>query len=137
MLKYRALDKIQKTERANLSQKQLKFYMELIQIWGLARSDSFQLLSFNRLFSLSKWQRAWEEIILTDEQLERLSYLLSINKILNTHFGDDVEKLREWLHVNKIAPFSYTTPIEALKSASARDLKHITKDLLDHWEYYQ
>lgn len=136
MLKYRELEKIQKTERANLSRRQLQFYVELMQIWGLSRSDSFQLLALNRLFMISKWQRSWEEIILTDEQLERLGYLLSIHHILEAHFGGEVEQLREWLHVKQTTAFSGLTPVEALKKASNREVRYIAKDMMDHWDCY-
>lgn len=118
------------TEKAaRLGYVALKTFFAIADDWGLSATDQRILLGGIGKTTLSNYKRL-PEISLSRDLLDRISYLMGIQKALVTLLGSR-ERATRWIHApNAAEPFFGKSALECLKGGSMREL-FIVRQYLD------
>jgi hypothetical protein len=137
---YRVLERDKQNKRLLESRLLLRAFQRLCEQWDLSRKEGFELLGLNSLHQLSSWQSGTIDTLLTDLQIERLSFLLSIQQIISRQLTDQ-PSLIKWLREPKsldsldldsnLASKSAISPLEVFRIANKQQMRQITQKLSD------
>jgi hypothetical protein len=140
MHQYRILEREKQNKRLLESRLLLRAFQRLCEHWDLSRKEGFELLGLNSLHQLSSWQSNAADMLLTDAQIERLSFLLSIHQTLDQHLQVQTLLLK-WLRDPQSlgalsldsaqVPTIDTTPLELFRWANKQQLRYIAQQIID------
>ncbi len=137
---YRVLEREKQNKRLLESRLLLRAFQRLCEHWDLSRKEGFEILGLNSLHQLSSWQSSTVDTLLTDSQIERLSFLLSIHQTLDQQLSTQV-LLIQWLRDPnslssltvdpKLIPAKDIIPLELFRVANKQQLRHIAQQIID------
>jgi len=108
----------------------LRSFLMLTDQWELSRREANALIGLSGLHSIAHWESKPDDVALTEYQAERLSYILSICKMLDTRF-DNSRQATKWLREpNQALVFYNKPPLTILSGDSISILKQVTTWLL-------
>lgn len=140
MHQYRILEREKQSKRLLESRLLLRAFQRLCEHWELSRKEGFELLGLNSLHQLSSWQSNTVDILLTDAQIERLSYLLSIHQALEQHFQMQplaagwIRDEHSLLSLNldiELIPINNHTPLATFSWATKQQLRYLAQQIMD------
>ncbi|WP_199911813.1 MbcA/ParS/Xre antitoxin family protein [Dongshaea marina] len=109
----------------------LQGFFRLAELWQLSREQQQILLGSLPDSTYFKYKKL-PEVSLGRDLIERISYLMGIEKNLKALFGS-VELARNWVHQpNQLAPFHGKTAIELMLGGSLLDIAAVRR-YLDRW----
>jgi hypothetical protein len=82
MHQFKKLQREQQTQRQQESRLALKNLFKAAHDWGLDRRNTLSLAGISSLHQIGHWSSAADDILLTDDQMEVVSYLLTIHGAL-------------------------------------------------------
>jgi hypothetical protein len=107
----------------------LRSFLLLTDQWGLSRKEANALIGLSGLHSMAYWQSKPDDVALTEYQVERLSYVLAICKMLDNAF--EHAAVHRWLHQSNALPvFRDQPPLSRLCDGNLSELKKIATYLL-------
>lgn len=120
-------------ERTLMSRRYMRSFMRFVGPWGLDCDDVSRILGLSKLHSIAGWRSSWQDLVLTEAQLEKVSYLMVINKLLMNHFDSD-KGLKEWLNAQNEHPlFLEKRPLECFMDSTIHQLNAISEWMLSEW----
>lgn len=137
---YRVLEREKQSKRLLESRLLLRAFQRLCEHWDLSRKEGFELLGLNSLHQLSAWQSSTIDTLLTDLQIERLSFLLSIHQVLCqqlTHSAALIKWLREPGSLNPLdldadlMPNRDANPLTLFRVANKQQMRQIAQKIID------
>ena len=96
MQQFKSFQKSQQTKRQIESRLALKNLTKATREWGIDRKTTLSLIGLSSLHQMGQWNCSLDDISLTDEQIEIISYLMSIHQALNQSLYRPRE-IEEWL----------------------------------------
>ena len=105
-------------------------FLTLTDQWKLTRREANLMIGLSGLHSIAHWSAKPDDVLLTEYQAERLSYILSICQLLDNHcqsYADVTQWLRE---PNPSFVFAHKPPLTILSGDSVSDLKRVASWLL-------
>lgn len=131
---HRSYEMKQLEERTLMSRRYMRTFMRFADAWGLDYKAIGRLLGLTGLHAISGWKSSWQDLILTELQLEKVSYLLAINKLLMNRFDSD-KHLQQWLNEPHEHPiFLGKTPMECFMISNSNQLRVISEWMLKEWD---
>ena len=137
---YRVLEREKQNKRLLESRLLLRAFQRLCEHWDLSRKEGFELLGLNSLHQLSSWQSNTVDTLLTDVQIERLSFLLSIHQVLDQQLTTQTSLIK-WLRDKDslsvlsldttLAPTNQIMPLELFRVANKQQLRQIAQQIID------
>ena len=97
MQHFNKLQRAQKTQRQQESRLALRNLFRATHDWGLDRRDALALAGISSLHQLGHWSSSGDDILLTDDQMEVISYLLTLHLALATDRHRPAE-MEAWLN---------------------------------------
>lgn len=120
-------------ERTLMSRRYMRTFMRFVGPWGLDCHEVARLLGLSKLHSIAGWRSSWQDLVLTEAQLEKVSYLLAINKLLMSRYDSDQE-LQAWLNTeHEHALFLEKSPLECFMDSEINQLDAISEWMLSEW----
>ncbi len=131
MHQYKILEKQQKHKRQYESYQSLKSLLKATAEWNINPKSTYHLLGLSSLHNIGMWRSAIDEIILTDEQMEKIGLLLSIQKSLSNLITDK-NRLYIWLREPhpEIEYFTKECPLDVFRKANKTQLRLIIEYLI-------
>lgn len=131
---HRSFEIKQLQERTLMSRRYMRTFMRFADVWGLKAREVGLLLGLSGLHAMAGWKSSWQDLVLTETQLEKVSYLLAINKLLMDRFDSDKE-LRAWLNTSHEHPlFLDKKPVDCFIAGDKNQLRAISEWMLKDWE---
>ena len=120
-------------ERTLMSRRYMRTFMRFVDVWGLSSQEVGRLLGLSGLHAMSGWRTSWQDLVLTESQLEKVSYLLVANKLLMSRYSAEID-LRAWLRATHEHPlFLSKCPLEVFTVSNASQIKAISEWMLAEW----
>ena len=120
-------------ERTLMSRRYMRTFMRFADVWGMDHKEISRLLGLTGLHAMAGWKSSWQDLVLTEPQLEKVSYLLAINKLLMLKFETN-ETLQSWLRQEQRHPlFLGKSPLECFMSCKSLQLQAINEWMLNGW----
>jgi len=133
MRRHRSYQLQQLQERTLMSRRYMRTFMRFADVWGMSSQEVSQLLGLTGLHTMAGWKSSWQDLVLTEPQLEKVSYLLAINKLLMNRYDSD-QVLQKWLRTKNDYPlFLDKTPLECFIDSGAHQLSAISEWMLEKW----
>ncbi|MBL4865835.1 MAG: DUF2384 domain-containing protein [Pseudomonadales bacterium] len=108
----------------------LRSFLLLTDQWELSRREANILIGLSGLHSIAHWETRPDDVALTEYQAERLSYILSICKMLDTRCKSPAEATKWLRESNPALVFANRTPLSVLSGDGIADLKRVTSWLV-------
>ncbi|WP_133492983.1 MbcA/ParS/Xre antitoxin family protein [Alcanivorax sp. 24] len=106
----------------------LRAVLKLLDLWQCTEKEKTALLGVGRS-TLHKYQSRPESARVSNDLLERLSYLLNIHQVLRTLFGNR-ENVYGFVRMpNHNAYFNGTSPMEAMSTGRVASLYEVFRHL--------
>lgn len=119
-------------DRRRLSGAALRLFFSTAELLGLTVEQRRVILGDISEATYHNWRKDPGRVVLTRDQLERVSLLLGILKGLRLVFADDHTGFR-WLKASNIdPPFDGRSPLQTMTAGSIIDL-HRVRRYLDAW----
>lgn len=80
MQQFKKLQREQQTQRQQDSRLALKNLFKATHDWGLSRREALEIAGISSLHQLGHWSSAADDILLTDDQMEVVSYILTLHR---------------------------------------------------------
>jgi len=107
----------------------LRTFFNICQSWGLNNKEMQILLGLSSESTFYNWKKAPEQVVLSNDTLERLSYILGIYKALQILLPDPTIA-DKWPKINNNSPlFKGDKPIAFMLSGQVADLYLVRKYL--------
>jgi hypothetical protein len=120
------------TDRRRLSGPALRLFLNTAELLGLTVDQRRAILGDISAATYHNWRREPAGVVLTRDQLERVSLVLGILKGLRLVFADDATAFR-WLRAaNTDVPFAGQSPLERMTAGGMLDL-YAVRRYLDAW----
>jgi len=133
MRRHRSYQLKQLQERTLMSRRYMRTFMRFADAWGMDSQEVARLLGLSGLHMMAGWKSSWQDLVLTEPQLEKVSYLLAINKLLMSQYDSD-QALQEWLRCEHDHPlFLGKTPLECFMDSNTHQLNAISEWMLKEW----
>lgn len=126
MHQHKLLQQSQQQEREAQSRILMQKYSLLARKWQLTKSQAYALLNFNSLHQIANWQQSLDNLVLTDAQMERLSFLLALNQSLEQHISTH-DQISLWIHHphDHLIEFAQQSPFERFTHANKHELQEL------------
>lgn len=119
-------------DRRRLSGSAMRLFLNTAEFLGLTVEQRRAILGDVSDATYHNWRKEPGRVVLTRDQLERISLLLGILKGLRLVFADDAAALR-WLRAqNSDQPFDDRPPLDVMTAGSMIDLFNVRR-YLDAW----
>lgn len=119
-------------DRRRLSGAAMRLFFNTAELLGLTVEQRRAILGDISEATYHNWRRDPGKVVLTRDQLERVSLLLGILKGARLVFADDTAAFR-WLHApNTDHPFHGRAPVEMMTAGGMIDLYRVRR-YLDAW----
>lgn len=119
-------------DRRRLSGPATRLFFNTAELLGLTVDERRAVLGDISAATYHNWRRDPGAVVLTRDQLERVSLVLGILKGLRLVFADDATALR-WLRAeNRDLPFAGQSPLAKMVAGGMLDL-HAVRRYLDAW----
>jgi uncharacterized protein (DUF2384 family) len=120
---------LQTSQATSLSQVAVRTFVGLVRAWGLDLREQRAALGNVSKQTVYNWRREPERARLTDDQLDRISYLIGIYKALHVLFTRP-EQADSWIRrPNAALPFGGKPAAELLFSGRLEDLIRVRRYL--------
>lgn len=120
------------SDRRRLSGPALRLFFNTAELLGLTVDQRRAILGDVSEATYHNWRKDPGRVVLTRDQLERVSLLLGILKGLRLVFADDPTAFR-WLRApNTDRPFDGESPLQRMTAGGILDL-HAVRRYLDAW----
>lgn len=107
---------------ASLSGPSLKAFMKIVKLWKLREEEAMVLLGERSKELYKSWLREPEYALLSETQIKRISYLLSIHKAAQQYLASDMP-CQKWLRKkNPDFIFQGRTPLEYILRGGIEEL---------------
>jgi hypothetical protein len=100
MQQFKSFQKSQRSKRQLESRLALKNLTKATREWGIDRKTTLDLIGLSSLHQMGQWNCALDDITLTDEQIETVTYLMCIHQSLNHHLSRSKD-IEIWLKTNQ------------------------------------
>lgn len=80
MQHFKKLQREQRSQRQQHSRLALKNLFKATHDWGLGRREALELAGISSLHQMGHWSSAADDILLTDDQIEVISFLLTLHR---------------------------------------------------------
>lgn len=80
MQQFKKLQREQQTQRQQDSRLALRNLFKATHDWGLGRREALALAGISSLHQLGHWSSAADDILLTDDQIEVITFLLTLHR---------------------------------------------------------
>lgn len=108
----------------------LKGFFALMEAWGLSQQDGMRLLGVQARSTYQHYKKSGAAQ-LSDDTLDRISYLLGIHKALRILFSRAPASVHEWMTTPNDHPlFAGRSPLEFILSGKMKDL-YLVRSHLD------
>ena len=118
-------------ERRRLSGPALRLFFRTADLWGLTVDQSRAILGDISRQTYYNWKGA-EGVVLTRDQLERISLVLGVLKGLRLVFAEDAAGRRWLTSANTDYAFAGASPLQRMTDGGVNDL-YAVRRYLDAW----
>jgi uncharacterized protein (DUF2384 family) len=119
-------------DRRRLSASAMRLFLNAAELLGLTVEQRRAILGDVSDATYHNWRKEPARVVLTRDQLERVSLFLGILKGLRLVFADDATAFR-WLRAqNSDRPFDDRSPLDVMTAGSMIDLFNVRR-YLDAW----
>ncbi len=133
MRPHRSYEVKQLHERTLMSRRYMRTFMRFADAWGMDHNEIGRLLGLSGLHAMAGWKSSWQDLVLTEAQLEKVSYLLAVNKLLMNRYTTH-QLLQAWLRQEHTHPlFLGKSPLECFMDCSSNQLNAISEWMLKEW----
>jgi len=131
MQHFTKLQRAKQTQRHQDSRLALRNLFKATRDWGLDRRESLALAGISSLHQIGHWSSSADDILLTDDQVEIISYLLTLHRAVALR-NPRQNEMEKWIkHADPQQPeLEGKSPLEYLqkhpsKLLAAKTLSHL------------
>ncbi|MFW9268804.1 antitoxin Xre-like helix-turn-helix domain-containing protein [Pseudomonas sp. NR3] len=108
----------------------LKFFFNLMELWGCSVEQQRTLLGKVGNTTFYKYKQLPENVRLPRDTLERISYLMGIHKALSIIFSNSRDRVYQWVSSpNAAAPFNGQSALSYMLAGRVVDIADVRRYL--------
>jgi hypothetical protein len=124
------LNALQQLDSPDAGRVALKFFFNLMNLWGCSVEQQRTLLGKVGNTTFYKYKQLPDNVKLPRDTLERISYLMGIHKALSIIFSNSRDRAHQWVSSpNTAAPFNGQSALSYMLTGRVMDIADVRRYL--------